>query len=435
MNQPRMTDSGFVPAVELEVYEKVVADSEINSGSSEGDRQETKTNTGLPAVVIAAQFANSGSGSTNLEIKPVDSEVKPVVELAAKPVVSAVKQTAKNVFPRARVSSDEIDGMLSVLGDYVESIEKSVYDTRFDVEERKKLRFGKFEDKSDACFDVGTRILISESKGLAEKLGSICKSGGQAVMYERLRDRLAGINVFNEAYEDMLSASNRIFKNGEKLADYINPMDMRNGVNARYIGDKVPNRLKLWAKVCALHRMKYLSENEPMSEYADSFEKITSSHREAWYGRVLQSLEEELVELDDWELIGKFKNIVGRLPEKKKDSRLRQESVKSGLRLEAMRSEPRSGWFGKVLKTAAAIGLGVLGTLGYQHYSAQKNAKIEAPAVVERAEQKSQPILSGGYVIGFDRYDKYSGNDSLELGLRKELKREDYSNLEQLTLW
>ncbi len=338
---------------------------------------------------------------------------------------------------RPRISEKEIDERMSVLEEYIGVVEQTLYDTRFDVEERERLRFGGFDEKKDVRFDGSTEILLREAIKAASQLKGIAKSGGIAMRFEMLEHRLGDINVYSKAYHQMLNTGKVIADRNKLYMEYTAPMDMRNNllINPR---TRAENRLRLHGKLAALARLKEMHEESGIRGYGRNFQGFMCNHENSWYEQILRTLETELHDYGDWELLGSFKKIMGRA------ARVPMAKPKSERRMEKPK-EQRAGWFrkyaGKAAAFAAGVAVGVAGLIGYQNYSAPKNNVVnivaEAPVsavarTAEREEVKSDYSLDLNSFMD-ERTPKRTYN-SLSLGDATvnygNADKKDYSGLE-----
>lgn len=195
---------------------------------------------------------------------------------------------------------------------------------------------------------------------------------------------------YAEAYDDalnvMLTASGAISgeDRAEKLKKYCTPMVMSDNETISS-AEKIKNQMILRAKLSALktlklnHKRKFISLNYIKKQ---SNGIIDAMGKEVYdYGN----------STGDWEIIRTFQKLTGRNLNSAEKSAVEEDCVAE--------TPKKTRWFGKVLRSAALIGLGVLGALGYQHYSAQKS-KVPVPVAAERIERAESKVD----YLDFDRF-------------------------------
>jgi hypothetical protein len=310
---------------------------------------------------------------------------------------------------RKGLSEAEMGEAMSLAKEYLGEIESAMYDFRFDDVNRKNPKF-----------DAMTQIKLHELNGLVKKLGNSSGDGKWAFQLSGIQDRLRYSNIYSKAYDEMLN-SDRIVRDGEKFSDYTTAMDMRSNCRVD-VSNKVENRIRLRARLAALARLKELDDGDVTHKYGGNFRKFKLNNEGSRYDMVLRTMESELYELNDWDLIGSFQKIMGRrirTPKVKAGSSAKLGSM-SASRVSAVKVEPKKGFFGRIAGKAAAfaagVAIGAAGMLGYQNYSAPKNVVAEAYAPAERAEVKSDYELSLERMIR-DRASEMPERDYSELNL------------------
>ncbi len=426
MNQYRLTDSGHLPAAGMQELESHRIASEAAELEMQENDQGTKTNYGMPAVAIAADFANSGTekkrakNAQRIQATPV-KQTAPIAEPDKDDegyiVLPAVEEDKPNAEVKSKVEIPKVETIqtrLDGLYNDISALERNIAVLTYGPHLKKIGKPFEGEKNDRELYNEDCKISYGDSSLVASSLNMEADSIGKKILQKkddknkaqekvqlsRLRDRLNDANEYFKNYQELLNAHD-ILADNEKLYSYSTPMNMRNGNPA----SRVKNRIKLHAKIGALETLK---KKRSYSNGRTRFESFLHNHSVTPYGRIVDTIETELRELDDWELIARYQKIMERPLRAKKQTAVSKPQP-----------EKKKSWFGNVLKTAAAIGIGVAATLGYQHYS-KPSEQVEKP----------RPIMSGGYVIGFENSGrKYEYNSlSLEDVTRKDSEpRKDLS--------